>query len=147
MILLDTNVLVYALNVDSPQHPECLAVIQHCATGAMPGVLLPQVVMECYAVITSRRRFAHPTNPEDAWGIMRSLSGAIPVKPVPESLLDDLDPLLTRHPLRGQDVFDLALVAQMRSHGIRTICTYNVRDFDMAGIRAIQPAQALAVYS
>ena len=147
MILVDTNVLVYALNVDSPQHPECLAVLQHCATGAMPGVLVPQVLMECYAVITSPRRFTHPALPEQAWGIMRSLSGAIRVKPVPESLLDDLDPLLARHPLRGQDVFDLALVAQMRTHGIRTICTYNTRDFDVAGIRAIEPTRALAVYA
>ena len=39
------------------------------------------------------------------------------------------------------------LAAQMRSHGIRTICTYNVRDFDVIGIRAIEPAQALAVYA
>lgn len=147
MILLDTNVLVYALNADAPQHPECLAVIQHCATGAMPGVLVPQVVMECYAVITSPGRFAHPTHPESAWGIMRSLSGAIEVKPVPESLLDDLNGLVSRHQRRGQDIFDLALVAQMRSHGIRTICTCNARDFDVAGIKAIEPAHALAVYA
>jgi predicted nucleic acid-binding protein len=51
------------------------------------------------------------------------------------------------YPRRGQDVFDLVLVAQMRSHGIRTICTRNVRDFDVAGIRAIEPAQAVAVYA
>jgi predicted nucleic acid-binding protein len=147
VILLDTNVLVYALNADAPRHPECLAVIQHTATGAMPGVLVPQVLVECYAVITSPRRFAHPTVPEHAWGVIRSLSGAIEVKPVSESFFDDLDSVVTRHPRRAQDVFDLALVAQMRSHGIRTICTCNVRDFDIAGIRAIEPTQALAVYA
>jgi predicted nucleic acid-binding protein len=147
VILLDTNVLVYALNVDSPQHPECLAVIQHSATRAMPGVLVPQVLMECYAVITSPRRLAHPTLPENAWAIMRSLSEAIETKAVPESFFDDLDGLVSRHPRRGRDLFDLALVAQMRSHGIRTICTCNTRDFEIAGIRAIEPDQALAVYA
>jgi len=147
VILLDTNILVYALDDRAAQHSECLAVIQHTARGAMPGVLVPQVLIECYSVITSPRRSAHPTVPDQAWGIVRSLSGAIEVKPVPESLLDDLDPLLVRHPRRGQDVYDLALVAQMRSHGIRTICTCNARDFDIAGIRAIEPAQALAVYA
>ncbi|TMC09933.1 MAG: PIN domain-containing protein [Chloroflexi bacterium] len=147
MILLDTNVLVHALNVDSPRHPECLSVLQHAARGALPGVLVPQVLLECYSVITSPRRFAYPTEPEQAWGILRSLSEAIDVRTVPESLLDDLDGLLSQTTLRGRDVFDLALAAQMRSHGIRTICTYNVRDFDVIGIRAIEPAQALAVYA
>jgi predicted nucleic acid-binding protein len=147
VILLDTNVLVYALNTDSPQHPECLSVLQHSASGAMPGVLVPQVLMECYAVITSPQRFAYPALPEQAWGIMRSLSEAIEVKPVAESFVDDLDGVVSRHSRRGRGVFDLALVAQMRSHGIRTICTCNVRDFDIAGIKAIEPAQALAVYA
>jgi len=147
MILLDTNVLVHALNVDSPRHPECLSVIQHAARGALPGVLVPQVLMECYSVITSPRRFAYPTEPDQAWGIMRSLSEAIEVRPVAESLLDDLDGLVSRNSLHGRDVFDLALVAQMRSHGIRTICTYNVQDFDVAEIRAVEPAQLLAVYA
>jgi uncharacterized protein len=147
VILLDTNVLVYALNVDAPQHPECLAVVQHSASRAMPGVLLPQVLMECYSVITSPRRIANPAPPENAWLIMRSLSEAIEMKPVLESFFDDLDGLVSRHPRRGRDVFDLALVAQMRRHGIGTICTCNARDFGIAGIRAIEPAQALAVYA
>jgi predicted nucleic acid-binding protein len=147
VILLDTNILCYALDVRSPRHPECLSVIQHAATRALPGVLVPQVLIECYSVITSPRRTDSPTLPEHAWGIMHSLSEAIEVKAVPESLIDDLGGLLARHPRRGRDVFDLALVAQMRSHGIRTICTCNTRDFDVAGIRAIEPDQALAVYA
>jgi hypothetical protein len=36
-------------------------------------------------------------------------TAAIEVKPVPETLLDDLDPVLARHPRRGRDAFDLAL--------------------------------------
>jgi predicted nucleic acid-binding protein len=147
MILLDTNILVYALDDRSPQHPECLSVIQHAATRVLPGVLVPQVLLECFSVITSPRRTDSPTLPEDAWGIMRSLSEAIEVKPVPESLLDELGGLLARHPRRGLRVFDLALVAQMRCHGIRTICTCNARDFDIAGIKAIEPTRALAVYA
>lgn len=147
MILLDTNVLVYALDADSPHHPECLAVIQHTATGALPGVLVPQILIECYSVITSPRRVPHPVLPHEAREVLRSLSLAIEVRPVPETLLDDLDRLLDRHPRRGRDVFDLALVAQMQSHGIRTICTCNARDFGVAGIRAVEPTQALAVYA
>ena len=52
MILLDTNVLVYALNKDAPQHRECRDVFDRTARGRLPGIVLPQVMLECYAVIT-----------------------------------------------------------------------------------------------
>lgn len=146
-ILLDTNVLVHTIDADSPRHPECLQVIQRTATGHVPGVLVPQVIIECYSVITSVRRFPRPILPEEARGVLWSLSRAIEVKPVLDSMLDDLDTVLTRSPRRGQDVFDLALVAQMIGHGIRTICTCDANDFDLPGIRAVDPVQLLAVYT
>ncbi len=146
MILLDANVLVYALNADSPQHSDCLEVVQRAAAGRLPGVLLPQVLIECYSVLTSPRRVARPLSPQQARTAMRSLSRVIDVKPVPETLLEDLDLVLAHHPRRGQGVFDLVLVAQMVSHGIDAICTCNAGDFAIAGIQAVDPAQTLATW-
>jgi predicted nucleic acid-binding protein len=146
-ILIDANVLVYALDDRAPQHSACLGVIQRSATGELPGLLVPQVLIECFAIVTSPRRVAHPIQEDTAREVLQSLSEAIEVKPVPETLLEDLLALLARHPRRGQDVFDLALVAQMVNHGIRTICTCNTADFEVRGIRAVEPGQLLAVYA
>ncbi len=147
MILLDTNVLVYALNADSPQHADCRRVVDLAATGTLPGVLFPQILIECYSVITSPRRVARALPPRQAWAALRSLSRLIEIKPVPETMLDDLDVMLARHLARGRDVFDFAIMAQMASHGIRTICTCNVGDFGVAGFQPVDPAGALAAYA
>jgi uncharacterized protein len=147
LILLDTNVLVYALNADSPQHADCRRVVDLSTAGALPAVLLPQILVECYAVVTSPRRIPRALTPQQAWAALRMLARALDVRPPAATLLDDLDLLMTQHPRRGRDIFDLAIVAQMLDHGIRAICTCNVSDFGVAGIRALEPAQALAVYA
>jgi predicted nucleic acid-binding protein len=147
VILLDTNVLVYALNADAPRHAECRRVVDLAIAGVLPCVLVPQVLIECYAVITSPRRLPNALAPEQAWSALRGLSRLIEVRPVPDSMLEDLDVMLARQRRRGRDVFDLAILAQMVSHGIRTICTCNVGDFGFPGIEALDPAQALSVYA
>ena len=44
----------------------------------------------------------------------------------------------------GATIFDLFLAAQMRSHGIATICTYNGVDFaGLPGIRAATPEEVI----
>jgi predicted nucleic acid-binding protein len=147
LILLDTNVLVYALNADSPQHADCRRVVDLAAADRLPAVLLPQILIESYAVITSPRRTGRALAPQEAWRVLRSISRTIQVRPVPETMLDDLGFVLEQHPRRGRDIFDLAIVTQMITHGIRTICTCNTRDFGFAGIHAIDPARTLSVYA
>ena len=146
-ILLDTNVLVYALNADSPQHRDCRRVVDVAAAGGLPAVLFPQILIECCAVITSPRRVPNALSSQQAWAATRWLVRMIDVKPVPETLLDDLDLLMAQHSRRGRDVFDLAIVAQMLSHGVRAICTCNVADFRIAGVQAMDPVQTVAAYN
>jgi predicted nucleic acid-binding protein len=147
LILLDTNVLVYALNSDARRHADCHRVVEAAVAGTLPGVLVPQVLIECYSVITSPRRVARPVDPSTAMAAVRALTGAIAVRAAPATMLEDLEAIVAQHPRRGQDVFDLVLVAQMVAHGIRAICTCNARHFDVDGIRAVDPAEALAVYA
>ena len=147
MILLDTNVLVYALNSASTRHSDCRQVVDRAVAGRLPAVLVPQVLIECYSVITSPRRMPRPLSPDQARTTLRSLGRAIEVRAVPATLLDDLDLTLSRHPQRGRDIFDLVLVAQMQSHGIRTICTCNTADFTLPGVQPVDPTQALAAFA
>ncbi len=65
MILLDTNVLVYAINEDSPQHPKAPAAVTVALEGAIPGVLVPQVLLEAFAVLTDRRSVKQPLAPSE----------------------------------------------------------------------------------
>lgn len=145
MILLDANVLVYAVNADSPHHGASRAVVDASMDGRAPGVLVPQVLLEFFAVVTNPRRVGRPLDSLRAWQQVVALRSALPpLHPGPQAL-SELDRLVqARRPVGGR-IFDAHLVAQMRAHGIARICTYNVPDFAaFAGVAALTPEDILA---
>lgn len=140
MILLDTNVLVYALNSSAPQHPASRAVVEATLEGRLEGVLVPQVLTETYAVVTDPRRVERPLEPGVAWGEIESLRFGCTVLEWRDEALDALGRLLAELGIRGQDVFDTLLVAQMEAHGVRRMCTYDMDGFrGFPGVDPVRP--------
>jgi uncharacterized protein len=147
VILLDANVLVYASNERAPQHADSRAVVEHALDGRLDAALLPQVLLEFHAVVTHARRFEHPIDPDEAWRQIQALTARIPLLEVPASAFDEMPGLIQRHQPAGGDVFDVFLVAQMRAHGIATICTEDLAGFERfapEGIQALQPSAVSA---
>jgi predicted nucleic acid-binding protein len=146
VILLDTNVLIYSVNKAAPQHAASRRVVRLCAAGSLPGVVVPQVLLEFYATMTSGRRVTTPLSPQQARDEMDGFCRRLTVKPVPADVLPHLLAAISVQPRIGQGIFDLFLVAQMKSLSIGDICTYNVADFNFPGIRALEPAEVLKLY-
>jgi predicted nucleic acid-binding protein len=144
VILFDTNVLVYALNADSPHHSESRTVVEAALTGRLPGVLVPQVLLEAYAVLTDRRRVERPLAPEEAQDALEPLRVGLRVLPAEAHALEALRELIALRRPVAQEVFDVFLAAQMRAHGIPRLCTYDVDGFrGYPGVAAATPAQIL----
>jgi predicted nucleic acid-binding protein len=143
VILLDTNVLVYAADRDSPRHQPCREVVGHALSGVLNGVLVPQVVLEFYATVTGSR-VREPLAPGVAWRQVLALTGVLTVLDVRRDSLDLLGQLIVQMGLGGHRVFDLFLAAQMRSHGVAEICTDNVRHFQSLGVRPVSPEDVLS---
>jgi predicted nucleic acid-binding protein len=143
VILLDTNVLVYAADRDSPRHEPCRDVVRCALSGDVDGVLVPQVVLEFYATVTGSRVRA-PLPPAVAWRQVEALTSGLPVMDVRRDSLDMLGQLVVEVGLGGHRVFDLFLVAQMRSHGVPDICTDNDRHFGGLGVTPLRPEDVLA---
>jgi predicted nucleic acid-binding protein len=141
VILLDTNVLVYSITGAAPQHRDSLDVMQRAVAGSVAAVLVPQVILEAYSTVTSPRRVNRPLSSQQAWTWLKSVQTALVVKPLAANVLDEFDILIAAHPRVGGDAFDLFLVAQMRCLGVTDVCTYNVSDFALPGIRALEPSQ------
>lgn len=59
--LLDTNILVYANNEDSPFHIPCKALVEKAINGQFRVAIAIQNLIELYAVITDKRRVEHPS--------------------------------------------------------------------------------------
>lgn len=128
MILLDTNILVYAINVAAPQHEASRAVVEAGAGKRIHAVLVPQVLLEFYAVITNYRQVTSPLDPETAWQQVEAYAAMLPVLDGGLNSLSLLGDEIRSLGMKGQDVFDAYLVAQMRALGISTVCTYNLND-------------------
>ncbi|MCR4420104.1 MAG: PIN domain-containing protein [Clostridia bacterium] len=132
MILLDTNILVYAVNRDAPRHGLCRALIAAARRKELEAAVVPQVLLEFFAVVTDRRRVRRPLDPITAWQEVEVLRAGLRVVDPGPAALDRLAALLTQGKVAGAEVFDAWLAAQALAAGISTICTCNAADF--AGI-------------
>ena len=136
LIAIDTNVLVYATNSDAPENEPCHRLVRAVAEGRLAATGFPQMLLEFYAVVTNRRRFAQPLTSDQARKQMGAFRRAIPVLGFLPEALTQLDRLLRTSEKIGGDVFDAAIAAQMKAHHLEVICTYNLRDF--AGYQEIK---------
>ena len=132
MLVVDTNVLVYAADADSPFHQSCRAWLEH--TRARPDAWYTTwpVLYEFLRVTTHPRVMRKPWDAPTAWKFVRTLlrsSGfAILVETERHSAV--IDAMIRELPhLSGNLVHDAHTAVLMREHGIARICT---RDTDFA---------------
>lgn len=66
MILLDTNLLVYARNIDSPFHKKAREIRDKAVNGVLKAAVATQSLSEFLAVVTSPKRVQNPMSSEEA---------------------------------------------------------------------------------
>ena len=64
--LIDTNVLVYALFAERPEHAASLALVESAQDPGANLVIAPQNLAEFYAVVSNPRRVSTPLSATDA---------------------------------------------------------------------------------
>ena len=129
MILIDTNVLVYSINSSAPYHHQCKMLAEAVKAKKIPGVIFPQILHEFFSIITNERRVEKPLSSLQALEQVKIIKKIFLIQNPPLDYLNYLENLIKEHNLRGVDIYDASLVAQMLSLKISTICTYNTNDF------------------
>jgi len=120
---IDTNVLVYFLDEDSPFHLECRKNLA-CLVESQQAVVAQQNLVELAVILTKKG----VSNKETQF-IVRGFLNSIPViKPTLLSF-DYFLNLLGRTSKRGVVLFDLYLAATLMSHRVTSLYTYNEKDF------------------
>ncbi len=139
MILLDTNVLIYATDRLSPQHLPSRGVVDASIARRIEGVIVPQVLVEFVAAATGKA-VRSPLSVEQACAQAATFGSQIKMLvPSAESVTEWMSILLETG-RAGRRTFDAYLAAQARSLGAATICTYNLDDFNgVSGIRLLRP--------
>ena len=131
LTMLDTNVLVDALYEDLPEYPAASYLLTLADNTDAAFCVAPQVLAEFYAIITDPRRVSAPYTAAEARQEVEKIRNkrGIRILPVPVDVVDRWLELLQAHPVTRVRVFDLQLVATMLGNEVRSIYTFNVRDF------------------
>lgn len=129
MIAIDTNLLVYAHQTDSPFREAAVAAIRPVVEGRMPWALPWPCVHEFYGVVT-HSRFKVPSKPTEALGMIAALLASPSVQVIGESPnhFDLLSDLILKTRITGAMVHDARIAAICLSHGVRELWSCD-RDF------------------
>jgi predicted nucleic acid-binding protein len=89
--IVDTNVLVYALDADAPQHAAARALVEAARADA-PATLFvtAQILCEFYSIVTNPRRVPKLRTAAEAMAAISSLLAFLHVLPVPSYAVDGL---------------------------------------------------------
>lgn len=136
MILVDSNILIYAINRSSPKHTIAQQFLQQEKEKL---VLAHQNIFEALRVLT-HPRYPKPMKINPAIEAVISITSNLDViYPFLETQQLSLE-LLKKYKLTSNQIFDGYLVATMLSNGIDKIATDNVKDFQkFKYIKVINP--------
>nr|WP_294546007.1 TA system VapC family ribonuclease toxin [uncultured Rhodopila sp.] len=138
--VVDTNVLVYALDSDAPHHSASRNLLEAARDGSTTLFVTSQVLCEFYSIVTNARRVSRPRTSADAVTAISGLLAFLHVLPVPAHAVEGWISLLSRRPVTGGDVFDLQIVATMKANDVARIYTFNRDDFEaFAEISVVTP--------
>jgi uncharacterized protein len=129
--IIDTNVLVYALDADAPQHADSRRLLDAAQETPATLYVTSQILCEFYSIVTNPRRVSKPRSPSEALDAISGLLSFLQVLPVPANAVEGWIELTRQHPVIGADIFDLQLVATMKANTISRIYTFNADDFNV----------------
>lgn len=131
LYLLDTNILVYATDITSPFYDSCRTIRDKGLKGEIIVCVAPQVLLEFFAVVTSPKRVTKPMKSDKAIEEVQKYLEAdkiIKIYPEKDTLIKALE-LAKEYGVKGQEVFDLQIVATMLTNEVTNIYTYDLNHF------------------
>jgi uncharacterized protein len=145
MLLVDTNILVYAADADSPLYPGCRNWLEQQRGRADAWYTSWSILYEFLRVTTHPRVMRQPWNIVEAWNFVQALLVSpgldilVPTQQHPlvaEQVIGEI-PHLAGNLLHGAHTAIL-----MREHGIRQICTRDADFHRFPFLEVIDPLQS-----
>ena len=124
-VLLDTNVLVYAMNQDAEHHESCRRLLDRAVDGQVPACLAQQSLFEYFAVVTNAKQMPTPLTAADAASDVEKISRLFPILQTTSGVVASTLSLARTLGIVGRRIFDLVLAATMFENGVTTIYTYD----------------------
>lgn len=142
MLLVDTNILLYAANEDAPEHKQCLKELENLRRSHSPWYLTWGIVYEFLRVVTHPRVFAKPLKLRGAWEFVEALlaSPALIILSESENHARAVAELTRDYAMMsGNILHDFHKAALMREHGIKKILTHDADFYRFKFLEVVDP--------
>ncbi len=137
-ILVDSNILIYAINTSSPKNRLAREFIKTSFRNSQL-YLAQQNITESLRILT-HKKFPHPWPIEDAVNqISKFTDKVLIISPNIKTLFYFLE-IVKKTKITGNKIFDAYLAATALSNNIDTIATDNIKDFSIfKEVKVINP--------
>lgn len=127
-IFIDTNILVYATDDESPFHAKSFARLKQLMTDEIDLAISPQIVREYLVVLT---RGLPPDDPARYAALhnVKTYLEAFTLLDENKESVARLQIIMENCAVGGKQIHDANIVAVMQSHGVKRLLTYNLDDF------------------
>lgn len=142
MFVVDTNILLYAVNPDSSDHRRARAIVEEWRAGDRSWFVTWSIIYEFLRVSTHAKIFPRPlTLPQSrAWIAALLTSPTSGVLLPTDRHAEILEELAAQHPrLKGNIMHDLHTVVLMREHGVAEIRTADTDFHQFAFLQVVNP--------
>ncbi len=129
MTSIDTNILLYAQNIDCPEHRVALDFVTQC--GARQDIVLSELALvELYLLLRNPAVFAKPLGGKEASEVCQAYRRnprwrLVENAPVMEGVWD----LAAGKRFPRRRIIDARLALTLLHHGVRRLATANTKDF------------------
>ena len=142
MFLVDTNLLIFAADEDSPRQQRMRGLLVNWGSDIEPWFVTWSVVYEFLRVATHRSVFTHPLTFAEAWSFMESLraSPSFGILVETDRHAKVVRDLTLEYPrLSGNRLHDLHIAALMKEHGVVEIRTADLGFHQFKFLRVVNP--------
>ena len=143
MLVVDTNILVYAARADSPYHAPCREALERWRAQQGAWFTTWSVLYEFLRVMTHRASTPRPWSLASAWGFVEALRaspGFAILTETPRHAEVAAEVFRAVPDLSGKRLHDAHIAILMREHGVRRIYT---RDTDFFRFPFLEPVDPL----
>lgn len=142
MLLVDTNILVYAVHQRCPEQERCTSLLESLRAKPLPWFATWPIIYEFLRVTTHRGGFKKPISISEAWkfveGLLASRGFSVLVETDRHAAVAS-QTLAELPDLRGSVMHDAHTAILMREHGVRRIYTRDLGFHRFPFLEVIDP--------
>lgn len=141
MILLDTNLLVYAHRERTPEHAAARDALERACGDARGCGIAACSMAEFWSVVTHPKSTGRPSKPSEATGFLSALveQGGARWWTSSDRFADRLGELATKLQIAGARIFDLQIALTGLDNGATEVWTHDAGFVRARGLRVVDP--------